>query len=88
MFRVNNDWLWNNFPPEQRYTSMIFVSEENILSPDGIQTIYKVHKAVQQLVTKNGDTWDEMCIRVKSLGDSVMVKIQGKGLGGYLLLVV
>jgi triphosphoribosyl-dephospho-CoA synthetase len=63
---VNNDWLWDNFPPEQRYTSMIFVADENILTPDGLQTLYKVHKSVQQLVTQNGDTWDQMCIRVNN----------------------
>jgi len=49
-FRVNTDWLWENFPNERRFASMIFTAE-NILQPEVIQTIYKVRKSVEELVT-------------------------------------
>jgi len=48
--RVNTDWLWDNFPNERRFASMIFTAE-NILEPKVIQTIYKVRKSVEELVT-------------------------------------
>jgi|FrelakmetLWP11LW_1041352.scaffolds.fasta_scaffold714015_1 hypothetical protein len=49
-FRVNTDWLWDNFPNERRFASMIFIAD-NILVPEVIQAIYKVHKSVDELVT-------------------------------------
>ncbi len=50
LFRVNTDWLWDNFPNERRFASMIFIAD-NILEPEVIQTIYRVRKSVQELVT-------------------------------------
>jgi hypothetical protein len=35
--RINTDWLWENFPNERRFASMIFVSDNNILVPEVIQ---------------------------------------------------
>ncbi len=49
-FRVNTDWLWDNFPNERRFASMIFIAD-NILVPEVIQAIYKVHKSVDEGVT-------------------------------------
>jgi len=36
IFRQNTDWLWNNYPPEQRYSSLIFEAED-VLVPEVIQ---------------------------------------------------
>jgi len=40
--------MWANFPIERRYSSMILVAD-NILVPKVIQTMYKIHKAVDSL---------------------------------------
>jgi len=55
--------MWDNFPNERRFASMIFVSD-NILVPEVIQAMYKVRKSIEDLVTSSGDTWSEMCMKV------------------------
>ena len=61
--RINTDWLWDNFPNERRFASMIFVAD-NILVPEVIQAIYRVRKSVETLVTSTGDSWQDMCMKV------------------------
>ena len=39
--RLNTDWLWDNFPNERRFASMIFVAGD-VLVPEVIQTMYKI----------------------------------------------
>lgn len=59
--RLNTDWLWDNFPPTFRYNSIIFESED-ILTPEVIQTMYRVRKKVDKIKTeKFGDKWKDMC---------------------------
>lgn len=36
LIRVNTDWLWDHFPPERRYTSIIFEADD-VLVPEVIQ---------------------------------------------------
>ena len=55
--------MWDNFPNERRFASMIFVADD-ILVPEVIQAMYKVRKSVEDLVTSSGDTWSEMCMKV------------------------
>ena len=43
--RINTDWLWEHFPPETRFATMIFISD-NILDPDVIRSMYRVHKGI------------------------------------------
>ena len=62
-FRINNDWIFENFPRGLRFNSLILTSTENILVPEVIQTMWKVRKSVAEIVNKNNDTWDKMCIR-------------------------
>jgi len=40
-FRLNSDWLWDNFPNERRFASMIFVAKD-VLTPKVVQTIYNI----------------------------------------------
>ena len=54
--RINTDWLWANFPPEERFATMIFESE-NVLHPDVIRSMYRVHKEIE----KNGKNM-EVCV--------------------------
>lgn len=42
---------------------MIFEAD-NILKPEYIQTIYEVRKSMDEIVTPNGATWDNTCIKV------------------------
>ena len=44
---------------------MIFVDEENVLRPEVIRAIYRVHKSVDQFVGGLGDTWQDMCTQVE-----------------------
>ena len=48
---MNTDWLWSNFPDERRYASMIFVAD-NILVPEVIQSMYRVHKDIEAIVSE------------------------------------
>jgi hypothetical protein len=41
MSRLNTDWLWDNFPNERRFATMIFV-DKDVLVPEVIQTMYRV----------------------------------------------
>ena len=60
--RRNTDWLWENYPPDLRFSSMIFVSEDNVLHPDVIRAMYNVHKRIEAIVTEDGLTWSDMCM--------------------------
>lgn len=62
-FRINNDWIFENFPRGLRFNSLILTSSDNILVPEVIQTMWRVRKSVVEIVNKNNDTWDKMCIR-------------------------
>ena len=63
-FRINTDWLWDNFPNERRFASIIFVSSKDILVPKVIQSMYNTRKSIEALETPRGDTWSSMCIQV------------------------
>ena len=43
--RINTDWLWDKYPPELRFASMIFVAE-NVLEPEVIRAMYRIHKEI------------------------------------------
>ena len=63
IYSINSDWLVQNHPNERRQGSMIFEAD-NILKPEYIQTIYEVRKSMDEIVTPNGATWDNTCIKV------------------------
>ena len=39
-FRLNNDWLFEEFPRDTRFNSMIFTAE-NVLTADNLRAIYR-----------------------------------------------
>ena len=86
LFRINNDWLWNNFPPERRYSSMIFVDEENVLRPEVIRAIYRVHKSVDQFVGGLGDTWQDMCTQVELCKEPHIGRLVANTMTRFLLV--
>ena len=67
-FRINNDWIFENFPRGLRFSSLILTSEDNILEPEVIQTMWRIQKSIADIVNKNNDTWDKMCIRRPVIG--------------------
>ena len=67
-FRINNDWIFENFPRGLRFNSLILTSEDNILVPEVIQTMWRIRKGVAEIVNANNDTWDKMCIKRPVVG--------------------
>lgn len=60
--RVNTDWLWDNHPPESRFSSMIFVGD-NVLDPNVIRSMYALHQRIDAIVTDQGLTWKDLCMK-------------------------
>ena len=62
-FRLNNDWLFENFPRSLRFNSLILTSEDNILTPEALQAMWRIRKGIADIVNTNNDTWDKMCLK-------------------------
>ena len=58
--RMNMEWLWDNYPNDIRFHTMIFEAD-NVLDPKVIRAMYSVRKRVSEAVTDSGDTWEDMC---------------------------
>lgn len=39
-YRLNNDWMFNNFPRDLRFNSLIFAAD-NVLTADAIRAMYR-----------------------------------------------
>eukprot|EP00090_Calanus_glacialis_P001448 TRINITY_DN11036_c0_g1_i1.p1 TRINITY_DN11036_c0_g1~~TRINITY_DN11036_c0_g1_i1.p1 ORF type:complete len:930 (-),score=108.05 TRINITY_DN11036_c0_g1_i1:221-3010(-) len=57
------EWLNKNFPPDTRYHSAI-VKADNVLSKEGINTVYLLTKRIQEVRTKDNVTWEDMCKKI------------------------
>ena len=44
-FRLNNDWLFANYPRSTRFASLILVAE-NVLVPEVVQAMYRVSRRI------------------------------------------
>ena len=75
--RINSDWLWENHPPDTRFSTIIYVSD-NVLTPEVIQAMYRHKKAIDSITTKYGDTWDTMCKKMPIVKAPDIAKIIGK----------
>ena len=69
-FRINSDWLWENHPPDTRFSTMIYVSE-NVLTPEVLQAMYRHKKAIDSIKTKYNDTWGTMCKKYRSINYTI-----------------
>ena len=59
--RMNMEWLWDNFPNDLRFHTMIFEAD-NVLEPRVIRAMYSARKRIAEAVTESGgDTWEDMC---------------------------
>ena len=70
--------LWENYPPELRFASMIFVDEKNVLDPDVIRAMYRVHKDVENIVTRSGSRWTDMCMKAPIVKPPPISSLFGK----------
>ena len=62
-FVENFAWLEKNSPPDTRFNSLILASEENILSPEVLLHMFRLHEKVAHLVTQESSlTWDKVII--------------------------
>jgi len=73
--RQNTDWLWNNYPPDIRFSSAVFEAD-NVLTPDVLRTMYAQRKAIELVRTESGVTWRDVCVKVPvvkppNLGDII-----------------
>ena len=66
-FAKNYDYLWNNYPPDIRFHSIVFLAPENdpdILQPKYIQHIYKTYQELRSLTFgTNNQTWQDFCLK-------------------------
>ena len=62
-FAVNNEWLWNNFPPDLRFNSII-IKAKNVLTPEVVQAMWALRGRVEALRTSQGRGWSDVCVRV------------------------
>jgi len=77
-FSLNYAWLWSNFPPEVRIHSII-IHADDVLTPEVIQQMYKIHKGVFKLKTENNRTWEDTCLRIPVVNiDEMMEKEMGR----------
>lgn len=60
-FRQNQMWLWNHHPPSLRYGTILFVSEDNILSADVIRVMYRISRQIASIRTEFNQTWSDVC---------------------------
>ena len=72
--RMNMEWLWDNYPNDIRFHTMIFEAD-NVLDPRVIRAMYSVRKRVSEAVTESGDTWEDMCQRVPVVRPPDIAKI-------------
>ena len=64
VYIANNKWLNENFPQNKRVQTLIFQAENrgNILSPESLQLMMKVHKKISDVNAEN-TTFQTICHR-------------------------
>jgi len=61
-FRQNTQWKNENFKKNIRYQNIIFKSD-NILTPDGVQKMFRVHRKMLEF-SFNNSTFEDFCLLV------------------------
>ena len=65
-FRINNDWMFENYPRGLRFNSLILTTTDeggNILDPEVIQTMWRIRRDISNIVSGQGQKWENMCVR-------------------------
>ena len=75
--RINTDWLWDNYPPELRFASMIFKAP-NVLEPDVIRAMYRIHKEIETVRTENDIGWNDLCMTAPIVKPPPISSLLGK----------
>ena len=76
-FRINNDWLFEEFPRSFRFNSLILTAD-NILEPEVIQAMWKIREGVANIQNSNGDTWEKMCMKRPVIRPPSLDEVIGK----------
>ena len=55
--RQNIEWMWANYPPSIRFSTMLFINENggNVLDADVIRSMYRVRKDISNIKTEFGE---------------------------------
>jgi len=59
----NHEWLWENFPPDIRFNSVILTAD-NVLTPDILKKILEIHKKVSNTTSDIGKKWSDICYKI------------------------
>jgi len=59
----DHEWLWENYPPEIRFNSIILTAE-NVLTPKIFNKLYELHNRVVQAQSEDGKSWEDVCYKV------------------------
>lgn len=62
-FVRNTEWLWDNFPQDSRFHSVI-VTADNVLSPQVMKHILKIHRNLAKARSTDGFGWQDKCYEV------------------------
>ena len=63
-YLANKQWLSENFPQNKRVQTIIFKSENgNILSPESLKQMLKLHKTISKLKPSVNNSFDDICER-------------------------
>ncbi|TRY73596.1 hypothetical protein TCAL_03344, partial [Tigriopus californicus] len=65
-FVRNNEWLQRNFPPDTRFNN-ILITAPNVLTPEVLLQMFRIHEAVAQVDLQDGKSWSDICKNVLEL---------------------
>ena len=58
----NHEWLWEEFPPDIRFHSVILTGD-NMLSRAGLLQLLRIHRLVEQTTSPAGAGWQDQCYK-------------------------
>ena len=67
------EWIDQNIPTKDRVQMMI-VKTENVLTPESLQKMFHLHKAIQNISVGSDKTFQNLCSRLTKL-KLVLLKI-------------
>jgi hypothetical protein len=70
--RENSFWLNSNYPPDVRYQSAI-VKGTNVLTPEGVATVWNISQRLKSVRTPAGDDWESQCKHITIYQPSIVL---------------
>merc|ERR1719430_1855220 len=69
--RDNSLWLNSHYPPDVRYQSAI-VKGINVLTPEGVATVWNISQRLKSVRTPEGDDWESQCKHITIYQPSIL----------------